>query len=243
MSGVYAFGAWLFRYRNGVFPGVLLGLFTIFPPQLFGGTQRADLLLDSVGILIAVSGQALRFAVVGLAYIKRGGMNKQVYASSLVTDGLFAHSRNPLYVGNLLILAGIFIIHNHPLATLGGALFFGFGYYAIVKTEERFLSTKFGDDYRAYCARVPCWLPRWQGIFATIAGMQFNWRRVCSKELASFLVWALAVVGLLASEAMRTGGMSSPREITLSACALALAVGFVLLGVAKKQGAFAEPAV
>ena len=73
--------------------------------------------------------------------------------------------------------------------------------------------------------------------------MFFRSRRVCSKELASFLVWALAVVGLLASEAMRTGGMSSPREITLSACALALAIGFVLLGVAKKQGAFAEPAV
>lgn len=231
------FGRWLFRYRNRVFPIVLLGLFVSFRPHLFLGSVQTDLWLDAVGLGVALAGQWLRATVVGFAYIKRGGVNKQVYADSLVTAGLFAHGRNPLYVGNLMILAGLFLIFNNPWVYVLGGIFFGLGYIAIVQTEEDFLSKKFGDEYRAYCARVSRWLVQFDGIAVTLADMEFDWRRVLSKELASAVVWWLTAMGLIAAEAwVNSSSLSSVRAATVAASA-AIAIVFLLLArVAKHRG-------
>ena len=43
---------------------------------------------------------------IGYEYIVRGGRQGKVYAEDLVQGGVFAHSRNPLYLGNLLIIVG-----------------------------------------------------------------------------------------------------------------------------------------
>ena len=51
-------------------------------------------------------GQAVRVMVIGYAYIQRGGVNKQLAARSPGREGVYAHSRNPMYVGNFLLLAG-----------------------------------------------------------------------------------------------------------------------------------------
>jgi protein-S-isoprenylcysteine O-methyltransferase Ste14 len=93
-------------------------------------------------------------AVVGYAYIIRGGKNRQVYAEDLVTGGFFNHSRNPLYVGNLLILLGPAAHMERTAAYLVGVPFFLIGYSAIVAAEEAFLRRKFGAQYDAYAARV-----------------------------------------------------------------------------------------
>lgn len=106
------YGNFLFRARDAVFPLVLLVLLVAFRPEYPFGSPLWDRRLDLVGLLVAAGGQALRAAVVGYAYIIRGGKNRQVYAEGLVTEGFFAHARNPLYVGNILILAGLFLIWN-----------------------------------------------------------------------------------------------------------------------------------
>ena len=86
------------------------------PPVAFLDDDGPDLALDVVGVLVALAGQALRAVVIGLAYIKRGGRNKEITADRLVSEGVFAHSRNPLYVGNFLIVTGLLIVWNSPLA-------------------------------------------------------------------------------------------------------------------------------
>ena len=68
--------------------------------------------MDAAGALVSLSGQALRVLVIGLVYITRGGQNRQVWANALVDTGMFAHSRNPLYVANLLLFLGLAIVHN-----------------------------------------------------------------------------------------------------------------------------------
>ncbi len=87
-------------------------------PQLF--TQKSFgenyyLYPIIIGLIITVSGQVIRGATIGLAYIIRGGKNKKVYAEDLVTTGIFAHCRNPLYVGNILMLAGVGVLSNSLL--------------------------------------------------------------------------------------------------------------------------------
>ncbi|HVE77307.1 MAG TPA: hypothetical protein VNA89_00470, partial [Gemmatimonadaceae bacterium] len=101
----------MFRYRNAIFPVVLLVLFFAFRPVWPRGDERLDNRLDLIGVLVCLLGQGLRVMVIGYAYIIRGGRNQHVYAEQLVTEGFFAHSRNPLYLGNVLVLLGLFLIH------------------------------------------------------------------------------------------------------------------------------------
>jgi len=65
-----------------------------------------------LGLITTVLGQAVRGATIGLAYIVRGGKEGKPYADGLVTEGIFRHCRNPLYVGNILMLLGVGILAN-----------------------------------------------------------------------------------------------------------------------------------
>ena len=51
------------------------------------------------------------------------GENKQVYADSMVREGFFAHSRHPLYLGNMLGIFGLLIIHYSSWAYAIGVPF------------------------------------------------------------------------------------------------------------------------
>src|SRR5690606_19893678 len=121
------------------FPLILFVLLFGFYPLQPTDNACDNLALDLFGFFIATLGEGIRVAVIGLAYIKRGGVNKRVYADNLVVEGIFAHCRNPLYLGNLLILLGLFIIHNNPWVYLLGFGFFLSAYSAIVVAEEDYL--------------------------------------------------------------------------------------------------------
>lgn len=195
-----AAGNFLFRFRNGIFPLMLLGLIVALPPQRAGGSAAVDLLLDTLGALLLLAGQGLRVAVIGYAYIRRGGVNKQVHADDLVTQGFFAVCRNPLYIGNLLIYGGLLVIHNNPWSYVLGGAFFLFAYRAIVAAEETFLGEKFGAAYADYIARTNRWLPDWSRLPQATAGMEFNWARVVVKDYNTAAAWMLTLLVLLVHE-------------------------------------------
>lgn len=201
-SPLVRYGNFLFKYRDQVFPAVLLALFVITRPHWPDGRDGYDGILDLIGFCVALLGQALRAAVVGYAYIIRGGKDKKVYAEELVTRGFFNHSRNPLYVGNLLILFGLLIIWNAPIAYIIGVPFFVLGYVAIVAAEEAFLRRKFGAEYDAYAARVPRWWVRLGGFRESMEGMEFNWRRVVVKEYGSAAYWVAGAFALMLADSL-----------------------------------------
>ena len=196
------FGNFVFRFRNVLFPAVLLALFLAFRPQYLGGSERLDYLLDAIGLAVAASGQLLRILVIGSVYIIRGGRNRRVYAKDLVTEGFFAHSRNPLYLGNLMVLLGLFLIYHSPWVYTLGGVFFVLSYAGIVAAEEAYLRRKFGPGYDAYMRAVPRWLPRFRGLRQSLSGVRFNWRRVVLKEYTSTYTWMAIAVVLLATETL-----------------------------------------
>ena len=196
------YGNFMFRYRNAVFPVVLVALFLAFRPQWPRGSEPLDNLLDAVGVFVAMLGQLMRIAVIGYAYIVRGGRQGRVYAEGLVTEGFFAHSRNPLYLGNILVLLGLFLIHNNPSVYIIGLPFFVVGYMAIVAAEEAFLGEKFGAGYDAYRAAVPRWFPRLRRIRESLAGMRFNWRRVILREYGSTYAWMAGAIVLMIADTL-----------------------------------------
>src|SRR5215217_118072 len=164
-----AIGNFFFKYRNNLFIFLYLLLFVpspmLFKPEHFG--ENYYLYPVILGLLITFAGEIIRGITIGLAYIIRGGKDKKVYAEKLVTEGIFNHCRNPLYVGNILMLLGVGILSN-SLIYVGILIpLFLFIYQAIVLAEENFLRGKFGAQFDAYCSRVNRWVPNLKGISKT----------------------------------------------------------------------------
>jgi protein-S-isoprenylcysteine O-methyltransferase Ste14 len=76
----------------------------------------------------------------------------------LVTTGVFAWSRNPLYLSAVLLLCGIALAGNLPwlIAALLPAV--GLCHLMLIIPEERYLDATFGAAYQAYAAAVPRWV-------------------------------------------------------------------------------------
>jgi protein-S-isoprenylcysteine O-methyltransferase Ste14 len=190
-------GDFFFRYRNALFPVTLASLFLLTEPRtLILGSAHLDGLLDTVALLFVLAGLGLRAVVIGLSYIKRGGVQKRVYAEHLVTDGAFALCRNPLYVGNLLLYFGLLLLHGAPLAIFVGIGFFFFVYTAIVATEEHYLHGHFGAAYAAYCRDTPRWGFRLAHLHEAIAGQGFNLKKVVAKDYSTIANAFLAIIAI-----------------------------------------------
>lgn len=233
---VTAAGDFFFRYRNLVFPLAVLLLCALFPPKLAGNSPAADSALNWLGVLVVVAGQVLRAAVIGYAYIQRGGLKKKVYADKLVVAGFFAVSRNPLYLGNLLIYAGLFIVHNNAWTYLLGGTFFLTAYHCIVAAEERYLMGKFGETYSDYCRRVPRWWPDLARLPQAVAGMRFKMERVIAKDYSTATSWSLTLLLLLGNEAVQFSGWDGAqgRVFQLSTVAALILATSAAVSLAKR---------
>ena len=79
-------------------------------------------------------------------------------ASTLVTNGPNAMSRNPMYVGMAGMLVANALRRGSVLALLPAAAFIAYIDRLQIAPEEAALRVKFGEEYAAYCAAVPRWL-------------------------------------------------------------------------------------
>jgi protein-S-isoprenylcysteine O-methyltransferase Ste14 len=77
----------------------------------------------------------------------------------LTQTGPYAHTRNPLYLGSILIAAGFAVALLSWVVAVVLAAFFLIIYVPVIASEERFLRATF-PDFDAYCRRVPRLLPR-----------------------------------------------------------------------------------
>jgi protein-S-isoprenylcysteine O-methyltransferase Ste14 len=181
-------GNFWFRYRNFLFPALALLVF-LPGPEIFRASIDAALL----GLTVASLGQLVRAGTIGFKYVIRGGKDRRVYAEDLVTEGIYAHCRNPMYVGNLLILGGVATASNSWACVALAVPLFVFIYFAIVAAEENYLRGKFGAAFDAYCRDVPRWIPRLSGLGETLRSMHFNWRRVIVKEYGTPFGWICGI--------------------------------------------------
>jgi len=79
-------------------------------------------------------------------------------ASSVVTDGIFSYTRNPMYVGLTAELVGWAIWLSAPWALLGPVALMLYLTRFQIAPEERVMSSKFGGAYDDYRKRVRRWL-------------------------------------------------------------------------------------
>ncbi|HXI52966.1 MAG TPA: isoprenylcysteine carboxylmethyltransferase family protein [Candidatus Saccharimonadales bacterium] len=226
-------GNFFFHYRNGLFP--LVYALLLFKSQPLLEDYRVAAL---IGFVVAALGQALRAVTIGLEYIIRGGRKRQVYAEKLVQGGLFAHCRNPLYVGNFTIIVGIAIASNSLLFVSVAIPFFIFAYWAIIQAEENFLRGKFGQEFDDYCARVNRLLPNFAGLGQTLSSMTFNWRRLITAEYGSAYIWLAAIILVTLKNVWLSGEYEARQPMVLGLWVSfgVVTLSYVLARLSKKSG-------
>ena len=142
-------------------PGVVAG---VVPALIVAGTEEAGLAWSGrtvLGVALVAAGLGLLAQTIALfATVGRGTLAPWDPTERLVVHGPYRRTRNPMISGVLCVL-------------LGEALAFGswplLGWFALVLAvnavwfplvEEPGLRRRFGDDYEAYRAAVPRWIPR-----------------------------------------------------------------------------------
>jgi protein-S-isoprenylcysteine O-methyltransferase Ste14 len=225
-------GKFLFVARNFLFPLVFVVLLFTTQPAFPFGSEQADHWMDLFGVLVAVLGQGCRALAVGQAEnIRRGGREKdgrkkQMFAKGLIRHGIYAHTRNPLYLGNLLILTGLSLIANNLWwYVLVWPAFVGI-YWSIIQAEEDFLPRPFGAAYVDYCRTVNRLLPKRTGLLHTIVGNAFDWKRVLRKEYSIACSWLSMATGLLIWERWQRFGYTE-RAVEIQELLVCLLVVFV----------------
>jgi len=81
-------------------------------------------------------------------------------ARELDVSGPYSYTRNPLYLGSLLITIGFGIASGVWWLALIAVIFFASIYWPVINVETSELAEVIGDDYREYAANVPVFVPR-----------------------------------------------------------------------------------
>jgi len=180
-------GAWLFRHRSWL-PLLFLGIVLVAP----GGATRVEWIVG--GILIVI-GEAYRMAGVAAAGTETRRRSRAV--QRLVTYGVFAWSRNPLYNGNFLIWMGFVVISGVlwflPLAML----LFAAEYSLIVRYEEGVLESTFGREYLEYKQCTPRWVPSRPQLKSE---GELDWKGAFKSEISTFLQYLVLVIAFVVKE-------------------------------------------
>ncbi len=152
--------SWVFRQRKYLpVPLVILGIWVVIHqghPFRPGSFPRKG--LDLCAWSLVLCGEALR--IWGVGHIGRKSRSSDVHASRLVTNGPYAYTRNPLYLGGFFLTLGLSLLTGSLWIAAGCLAYWALIYNPIIREEERFLTQTFGQAYTDYCRTVPRWWPR-----------------------------------------------------------------------------------
>jgi protein-S-isoprenylcysteine O-methyltransferase Ste14 len=185
-------GHWLFRWRSylPLVTVVLLfcGLASFDYPF---GSHLLDELWEVVCLGVSFLGLGVRALTVGSAASRTSGrQTTHQVADTLNTTGMYSIVRNPLYLGNFLIVLGVVIFLRVWWVPLIYMLLFALYYERIIFAEEMFLRRKFGQEYVEWAWETPAFLPRisqWRA-----PALPFAWKKALRREYHG-------VIGVVAS--------------------------------------------
>ena len=177
------YAAWAARWRVPL--GFLLGMAYL----VFSQPTLKFLLAGSV---VALAGLLVR------AYAA-GCLDKN---QSLATGGPYAHTRNPLYLGSLMMGAGFAVAGGSWILGLALLSLFVLIYWPVMRREEAYLHEQFGDVYARYARAVPFFIPARRGRIT--GGEPFRWAQYRkNREYRAALGCTAAIVFLAAKMILR----------------------------------------
>ncbi len=194
-------GRWLFRWRSYL-PLALLPFALVALWDSRGFAERygeaAEVACLALALSLSFLGLFVRIMTVGFVPAGTSGRNaREQRAETLNTTGIYATVRNPLYLGNFLILIGFVVALKSLWLVVLTCLFFALYYERIIFAEEAFLEETFGARYSQWAARTPAFFPR-PGLWSS-PELAFSLRTVLKREnhgcyLIIFVFSAIALV-------------------------------------------------
>lgn len=124
-------------------------------------TESVSSISLGIRIILSIIVFILGFVVMGLAHKALFGMflhGERHETSTLVTTGIFAHIRNPMYLGIFLIFLS-FILLTFSLISIIPWILIIILFDKMSNYEEKDLERIFGEEYLEYKSRVPKWIP------------------------------------------------------------------------------------
>lgn len=139
-------------YLSFLIAGVAIGVFVPLP--LFGdaGVARA------IGAVALLAGAFLMYLCMRRFAAAGTNIPTNLPVNALVVVGPYRFSRNPIYVGMTTIYVGLGLLLNCGWVLILAIPLLLVMRYGVIAREERYLEGKFGEDYRAYKAKVRRWL-------------------------------------------------------------------------------------
>ena len=131
----------------------MLVLDRVLPPFRF---HHPALVYAGVGLITL--GVSIVLASAGLFKLRKTTLNPFGEPVTVVQDGFYRFSRNPMYLGMLLVLAGLGIWLGTLLALFIAPAFVAIMSRYYITREEQVLDARFGEMYRAYRKRVRRWI-------------------------------------------------------------------------------------
>jgi protein-S-isoprenylcysteine O-methyltransferase Ste14 len=190
---------------NGIAIALSIIALLLFSQKLLRGPGFfADELWEVSGIALIFFGQLLRVSSRGYKseYSKNG--------NSLVTSGPYSMVRNPMYLGILLIGAGVVLFLFHWWVFLIFLGVFLTRYLGLFAKEEGVLTKAFGKSYQEYVKKVPRLLPRMDFLAKTdirqFLPLRTSWFK---REIPSIIAVLAAVLVLESWEELKSGNWRS----------------------------------
>ena len=141
-------------------PGVILVLLPYLLTGLYVPSSEPIWWRAAAGALILVGLVPLLESIVRFVRVGRGTLMPTVPTERLVVSGLYRYVRNPMYVGDVMVLLGEAVLLRSYLMVLYMAFIWEVLNAFVCKYEEPTLLRRHGSEYAEYCERVGRWWPR-----------------------------------------------------------------------------------
>jgi protein-S-isoprenylcysteine O-methyltransferase Ste14 len=188
----------MFGYRLEIGLGVTALAIPFVRPTI--AEKPAEVRLKAVGLCLVLGGLGIR--AWAAAFAGRHTRSSEIEGNKLATAGPYAHVRNPIYLGSVILGVGmVLMIGDKRLLTLC-LLTFLVLYFGLIPAEEEFLSQKFQEEYERYRRNVPRLLPRltpWPDSVKT----PFDVRAACGERRLSLIL--LVILGVFRGIAVLRG--------------------------------------
>lgn len=114
-----------------------------------GEIPKAGVIMSIIGALLILCG-----VILWIKSVLHQRVGQEIKAGHLVTDGVYAIVRNPIYSAFIFIFTGVILFASNLYLLLLPVIFWAYLTILMKRTEEKWLKKRFGEEYVSYCKNV-----------------------------------------------------------------------------------------
>ena len=143
---------------NPLYISVYLLIFSYLIGEFIFPKYNLIYLINLIGILGLLLSLIFFFSGFNIFSLYKENPRPKTDTKRLIKTGIFAYTRNPIYISFILFHFSMFLVFENVLYFLSSVGLFYWISNFIIPVEEKHLKSKFGDEFERYCRAVKRWL-------------------------------------------------------------------------------------